>query len=395
MCSSDPIHVNLRLRLGTFSCPFVCTNDFGSAILTTLRALSPDRILLVTDQRVHNLHGTRVETALRTVCEVTRLEIAVGERAKSLQTVERLCEQAIAVDATRRSLVVALGGGVVGNTAGVLAGLLFRGIRLLHVPTTLLAACDSVISLKQAVNSTVCKNSFGLYLEPCGVLVDLTCMETLPAREIRSGLAELFKNVLAIAPDTSEALTDLVSRPRPWGHQTWMELIALGLEAKHRVMADDQFERATAIVLEYGHTVGHALEIVDAAHGDQHPISHGDSVEIGMRVAARVAQRLGHASTDFVQRHDSILQILGRSDYILREFDMSAVLGAIAHDNKRGRIALGHAECAMVVLEDFGRPVFSGDVPLVPVPIPIVREALLEVFGLFRKDQVSFPDGTT
>lgn len=157
--------------------------------------------------------------------------------------------------------MIALGGGLAGNVAGLLAGLLMRGVRLVHLPTTLLAMSDSCLSLKQGTISPLGKNHLGLFHAPAFVWSDLAFLEYLPAREIRSAPCELIKNVLAIYPGQ---LAEVQSRLRPAADYSQEELawfIDLCITAKSSVMASDALEKHWALVLEYGHTIGHALEL--------------------------------------------------------------------------------------------------------------------------------------
>ena len=263
--------------------------------------------------------------------------------------------------------------------AGVVAGLLFRGIRLLHVPTTLLAASDAAISLKQAVNAHGAKNSFGLYLPPSAVVVDMTCLDTLPERELRSGFAELVKNALAIRPETAAALRQLGSRMGRWTCEHWSELINLGVAVKLDVLADDPMERQVGLVFEYGHTVGHAVEWVSSIVARQEGLSHGESVAFGMRVAARVAHRLGVAPEALCREHDDLLEDVGLLLGLPDGVALDRVMETVTRDNKRGQIDMGPEECAMVLLRELGRPAGDPSMPLLPVHLNVVRDSIEEV----------------
>src|SRR5215213_3826674 len=342
------------VSLGSYKFPFICAVDGREALRRQVEELDPDQIILVTDTVVGGLHGGRIEDAVNCRRRINRLTVEPGELTKTLTTVERLCEAALRAGATRRTLVVALGGGVVGNLAGLVAGLLFRGVRFLNVPTTLLAAADAAISLKQAVNAQGAKNSFGIYLAPSGIVVDLACLDTLPERELRSGFAELVKNAIAIQPETAATLRRLSSDTGRWTSEQWSQLINLGLAAKLKVLADDPMERQAGLVFEYGHTVGHAVEWVSATSSEQPGISHGESVAFGMRVAARVAHRLDLAPATVCREHDELLKDAGLLLGLPEGVALDPVMKTIARDNKRGRIDLRPEECAMVLLTALG-----------------------------------------
>lgn len=361
--------------------PFICAEDGRTALRRQVEELDPDQIILVTDSIVGQLHAARIEEALSPRWRINRLTVEAGELTKTLTTVERLCESAMRSGATRRSLVLALGGGMVGNLAGLVAGLLFRGIPWLNVPTTLLAASDAAISLKQAVNAQGSKNSFGLYLAPQAVIVDIACLVTLPGRELRSGFAELVKNAIAIQPETARALCLLSSQMGHWTCEHWSQLMKLGLAAKLKVLANDGMERQAGLIFEYGHTIGHAVEWVSATSLRQQAISHGESVAFGMRVAARVAHRLGLAAATLCCEHDELLEEVGLLLGLPEGVDLDPVMETIAHDNKRGRIDLRPGQCAMVLLSELGLPAGDPNMPLFPVDFDVIRASILEVAG--------------
>jgi len=222
------------------------------------------------------------------IATCTLLTFQGDEQAKNLLTVSQLGNEALRAGAIRSSVVIGLGGGLAGNVAGPLAGLFLPGARLVQIPTTLLAMSDSCLSLKQGVNSDLGKNHFGLFKQPAFVWADLAYLRELPPREIQSALCELIKNVLALCP---HCYGEVAATLRPDGVYATAQIvrfIELCIEAKCSVMRDDALEKHGAVVLEYGHTVGHALEM--AAHG---AIPHGLAIGMGMVVEACISHRLG------------------------------------------------------------------------------------------------------
>src|SRR5215210_990441 len=182
---------HLDLTFGDQVVPLHYGHDCLSEICEKLAALEADRFLIVTDERVRSLYGAELAVALKRLAPSLMLIAAPGEGSKNLEILLNHAERAVAWGATRRSVLVTLGGGVPGNLGGLLAALLFRGIRLVHIPTTLIGAMDSVISLKQAVNSRLGKNLFGTFYPPTAVMTDTCVFQTLPAREIRAGICEI------------------------------------------------------------------------------------------------------------------------------------------------------------------------------------------------------------
>ncbi|WP_284125074.1 iron-containing alcohol dehydrogenase [Parerythrobacter aestuarii] len=335
-----------------------------------------DRILLISDKTVYSLHGEEIQRLLEIHAPVVSLLVEAGETEKNFTTLNRLCEEAIQAGVSRRTLVVGFGGGVVCNIAGLVANLIYRGLRVVYVPTTLLAAADVVISLKNGVNSDNGKNAFGSYLAASAIVVDAPVFSTLPEVERRSGLAELAKNALSVAPKTMSEITRLARRPQPWDNDTWLRLIELGTIAKQQVMLDDPYEQGPAVVFEYGHTVGHAIELADLEQHGSDAIRHGLAVSIGMCAAAYVAEEIGVARRGLAEDHIGFLEACGLPTRIPSSVRLDRVHELILKDNKRGRISCAADEVAMVLLEDIGKVAGSSQLPLIPVHKTVIERVL-------------------
>jgi 3-dehydroquinate synthase/2-deoxy-scyllo-inosose synthase len=342
--------------------------------------LGPDRWCVVsTDQPWLAAVTERVERALGGVAPVTHIRIPDGERAKTLDTVGTVCSQLVAAGASRASVLVAVGGGNVSNIAGLCAALMFRGIRLVHVPTSLIGMSDVVLSLKQGVSIAGVKNGLGTYYAPELIWADPGVLDSLPATEIRAGLAEIVKNALIIDPAQIPVLTGLLRPDARYGRADLTTLIELAIAAKSRVLADDPTERHGALVLEYGHTVGHALEVLSGG-----TLGHGLGVALGMRVAARVAHRLGLLAEEHVEAHDRLMAAAGLPmtppAALLAAATDEALTGQLARDNKRGYLRLGADEVPMVLLTGLGVPAGTAELPIVGVPLEHVLAAFRETF---------------
>jgi 3-dehydroquinate synthetase len=348
-----------------------------SELLTYLHALEADRFLLITETSFPVFLTEETQQRLEAGgCRCTTLTFPAGEQFKTLATLARLAEDAIKAGTTRRSCILALGGGLTGNMAGLLAALLYRGIRLVHLPTTLLAMSDSVLSLKQAVNTSIGKNQIGTFKAPEFVWNDLAYLRALSRSEVRSALCELIKNVVAICP---EHLGELVSTLNPQGIYTngqFLRFIELSISAKCQVMHDDQFEKRRALVLEYGHTVGHVLELL--SHGS---LPHGFAIGIGMVAAARISQMMGMLRQEDVETHIRLLRLNDAPVVIPRKYSVDQILSLVSHDNKRGYIPERQGTYPMVLLERLGRPHCLGDVLLTYVPEEILRASIESLRG--------------
>lgn len=345
-------------------------------IAEAISALAPDRLLVVTDDGVRDACGGELLPLLRDLCPLRVISGPAGEGLKSLRHLSACLEEALAWGMTRRSVVVGFGGGVVGNLAGLVAALLFRGLRFVQVPTTLLAMHDSVLSLKQAVNSASGKNLIGTYYVPRRILIDTRFLDSLPAREWRSGLAEAIKNALTVRPSLIPRLRDMLNPALdlPVPDRLW--LIEACLEAKGAVMARDRREKKTAIILEYGHTVGHAIELADQQRGRADPVSHGEAVGLGMLAAARIASVQCGLSRADADLHRELLARIGAPLEPPRGLAPAEVMALVARDNKRGYIPCAADQAAMVLLDGVGRVAADPALPLVPVDLALIERSL-------------------
>ncbi len=349
-----------------------CTDE----IVKRLLSLEADRFVLVVDDVVAGLHLEPIASELARRVPVSTIELPAGEPGKVIDTVGALIERALAQGVTRRSVVVAMGGGVIGNIAGLAAALAFRGVRLVHLPTTLIAALDSVLSLKQAVNASLGKNLIGTFYTPTAVLLDYAWLDTLPERELRSGLCEMVKNTLAIVPERRAELAAVLRYDCRLDPAAVAWLVDFGIDAKVKVMKDDEHERGAGLVLEYGHTVGHALEL--AAPG---VLSHGEAVGIGMLCAGEIANRSFELSDADLEAHRVLLAQIGVSSARARAIPSTEVLRLLRYDNKRGYSPVRPGELPMILLDGLGRPRHSGPRPLVPVAFAEVERVVGALSG--------------
>ncbi len=254
-------------------------------------ALAARRAAIVTDETVAGLHLAALEASLASAgLATTAVIVPPGEASKSFPMLERVCGELLAARIERGDLVFALGGGVVGDLAGFAAAILRRGVRLVQVPTTLLAQVDSSVGGKTGINTAQGKNLIGAFHQPSLVLADTDVLDTLPTRAFRSGYAEVVKYGLI---NDAAFFTWLESN---WGSvfqggAARARAIATSCAAKADVVTRDEFETGDRALLNLGHTFGHALE---AAVGyDDSRLVHGEGVAIGLALAFRFSARLG------------------------------------------------------------------------------------------------------
>lgn len=366
--------MRIELCLGSVKFPFYLSTDALDSAIDRLLDLSASRYLVVADSNVAPLYGKDIVERLSKSAQADLLTHEAGEQYKTYEQVGSLMDTAFKLGADRASVVVAVGGGVTGNMAGLMAALMFRGIRLVHVPTSLIAMLDSVFSLKQAINATVGKNMIGTFYSPIEVLADLSVLRTLPRREMLAGMCEVVKNAVAIRPSMTDFLREGLNPHSMYDDQFLRPVIAESLAAKAMVVQEDEQERYAGMALEYGHTVGHALEYTALGH-----ISHGEAIGLGMLVAAEVSRRMGHLDAATADLHRELLSRAGAMCSVPAGIDLDEVARRLCFDNKRGYLALGKDTYAMVLLEGAGRPLWTGNRPLVEVPGPLVREVLAEL----------------
>lgn len=266
------------------------------------------RVAVITNPTVAARYADTVRMSLQEAGNtVTLIEIPDGEEYKNSQTLNMVYDRLILAGLDRNSYIVALGGGVVGDLAGFAAATYLRGIPFVQVPTTLLAQVDSSVGGKTAIDHPRGKNLIGAFYQPRLVLIDVETLKTLPVREFRAGLAEVVKYGVVMDLPFFEYLEQHVGDILSMEREALMRLILRCCELKARVVEQDEKESGLRAILNYGHTLGHAIETM-AGYGR---LVHGEAVAIGMGLAARVSLALGYCSDADVARIEGILTRLG------------------------------------------------------------------------------------
>ncbi len=328
----------------------------------TMRELGASAAAVVTDLTVGGIWGEAVRDALTGLgIHASLLAVEPGERAKTMDGLIRVLEFLEDVALDRQGVVVAVGGGAVGDLAGFAAAVWLRGVRHVQVPTTLLAMVDSSVGGKTGVDTARTKNAIGAIWQPSAVISDLALLATLPEEDYLAAFGEVVK--YAVAMDGELALRLERSRDGLLGRSpaALEPVVARCVELKARVVAEDEREAGPRAILNYGHTVGHALE---SASG--YRAAHGRAVAFGMQAAARIAARLGRCAPDLVRRQDELLAAFGLPG-ALPPVPLPDLLAAIPRDKKRraGRVR-------WVLPEDLGRA---------RVGVEVADEVVAEVVG--------------
>lgn len=319
--------------------------DLGEALTKELEAT---RVVAITTPRVAEAHFGALATGMARVhLRLDRIEVPEGDRAKTLRTAERVYDQLVDLGADRGTTIASLGGGACCDLAGFVASTYLRGVPLVQVPTTLLAQVDASVGGKTAVNHKRGKNLIGTFYQPKLVWIDPDVCATLRPRERRAGMAEVVKvaaiwdadffawleaNVAAVMSLDREALTTAIAR-------------AVGIKAE--IVGLDEREAGLRSLLNFGHTLGHAIEAVSGYR----QVSHGEAVAIGMVFAARISERSGFIGSEVTARIEELLRGIGLPTSVPDWSDRrDAYLRAIAVDKKVREEKVG-----FVVLRELGR----------------------------------------
>ncbi|MBU6320434.1 MAG: 3-dehydroquinate synthase [Alphaproteobacteria bacterium] len=335
----------VRVELAERSYEIVIGRDLlarSGALLAPL-ARRP-RVFAVADATVAALHAASLKAGLEAGgLTPVMIEVQPGEASKSMAELETVLDRLILAGAERDDLILAFGGGVVGDLTGLAAGLLKRGARFVQLPTTLLAQVDSSVGGKTAVNSAAGKNMIGLFHQPVMVLADLDVLDTLPARERAAGLAEVAKYALIDDPKFFSFLEQSAPALRAGDKAALARAVHVSCASKARIVALDETEQAERALLNLGHTFGHALE---RANGYGPELLHGEAVAVGMAMAYRYSVALGRCPIGEATRAEGLLRALGLRTRIPEldggPYPAAELLEHMAHDKKakNGRLTL-------------------------------------------------------
>ncbi len=298
-----------------------------------LNAVDERSVFAITSPAVRGLHGTRLAELEARAASWQALEVPEGERAKDLTVAEGLWRELLRAGGKRDSLVLAFGGGTVGDLAGFVAGGFLRGIDYIQLPTTLLAQVDAAIGGKTAVNLPEAKNSVGLFHHPRAVLCDTELLSTLDPAELRSGLFEVVKIGAIYAPDLLSRVEERLSSLLAADAEALAPIVAAAVQAKVEIVEADPEEADRRRLLNFGHTVGHALEAVS----DYRELRHGEAVGYGMLFALRLARRRG-LGADGADQVRELIRRVGLPP--LGEVSVAALLQRTARDKKARQAGL-------------------------------------------------------
>ena len=312
------------------------------------------RALIISDTNVGKLYGDKITELLRRAGKQPSSHlVAAGERSKSLEEAERVYTKAIEAGLDRKSVILALGGGVVGDLAGFIAATYMRGVPFVQIPTSLLAQVDSSVGGKVAVNHRLGKNLIGAFYQPKRVFIDLACLSTLPRRELSTGLGEIVKYGVIYDEALFSYLEEHAEEVLAMQLSAMEHLVVRSCEIKAEVVSQDEREAGLRAILNFGHTMGHAIE----KETRYVRYNHGEAVAVGMMGAAYLSREMGLVGDEEVARIRGLLEKFSLPTQA-EGCTENGMYAAIFHDKKAvdGKVK-------WILMEGVGRVKAVSDVP--------------------------------
>jgi 3-dehydroquinate synthase len=342
---------SLRVELGSRGYPIHIGADLIGRAELYRPYLAGGAAAIVTNEVVGPLYLPRIRNALAGI-QTTEILVPDGEGAKGWETLEKVFDALLAARCGRDTLLIALGGGVVGDLAGFAAAIYQRGVPFVQVPTTLLAQVDSSVGGKTAINHARGKNMIGAFHQPLAVVSDVSALDTLPERELRAGLAEVIKHALALDAAFVDWLETHVERLLRRERDALVRAVRRCCELKARIVAEDERESGVRALLNFGHTFGHAIE-AGTGYGSW---LHGEAIAAGMVMAAELSRGLGLVGAAEVARVRTLVKKAGLPT-TGPALAPQQLMDLMAVDKKAAR-----GKLRFVVLESIGRATLKGEI---------------------------------
>jgi 3-dehydroquinate synthase len=326
--------------------PFYFGFDIEHEFVNVLDSYSFDKIFFFTEPHLFELYGKELYQKIAEKYPCSLEFVPNGEACKYFPVLEHTCEDLIAKGVSKKSLLLAFGGGTVGNIVGLAAGLIYRGIGYIEVPTSMTGQTDSTLSNKQAVNGKTGKNHFGVYHSPIFIWSDTKYLKTEPPVSKRSGIIEGIKNGFISDASFLDYLDTVLNPQLKFSDAQLYDLAYQIILSKLEILKQDPSEKHYGIVLEYGHTFGHAIEWLEKGK-----MSHGEAVSFGMKIAAELAYELGFISQADVDLHYYMIEEkLGFNRPLPQHITTKQLMNAMIADNKKTG-----ADIRFIILEKIGQ----------------------------------------
>lgn len=314
------------------------------------------KIIALTDKIVHKIHGHKIESLIPNLDFVV---VEDGEKSKSFAVLQNVCEEILQKNIDRKTLLIAFGGGVVGDLTGFCASILLRGLDFIQIPTTLLAMVDSSVGGKTAINSKNGKNLIGSFYQPKLVVCDIDFLNTLPIREYRSGYAEIVKYGYIYDEEFFNFLDQNLNEIFAKNPSILQKIIARSCEIKAQIVCRDEKENGERAILNFGHTFGHIFE---AEIGYSSEILHGEAVAIGMMMAGQLSLNLGYINEEVFLK---IINHLRKSNF---ELDLKKIRPIWSLENLQNHLfkdkKTERNQLTFIILEKIGKAKIVKKIPL-------------------------------
>lgn len=348
------IKVNLDKRVSSSYEVYIGYDIMDRLGLIIAKNLSARHYVVITDSVVAPLYGDPLLGRLRDMgFSVDMIDFPAGEKSKNISTTLAIVEKMIALGADRSSALLSLGGGVVGDMAGFIASTFMRSVPYINIPTTFMAQVDSSIGGKTAIDLQEGKNLLGTFYQPRGVFIDVKFLESLPETEYYNGLAEVVKYGIIEDVELFRFLEKNVDDIKRREYGVLVKIIEISCRIKKGIVEIDERDNGLRRILNFGHTIGHALEAESA-----YTISHGVAVSLGMVAAVRVSEKLYDFPGEERNRIETLMGILGLPRRIPREVRTDGILARLKMDKKKEGNVIH-----FVLLKKMGMPFVNGGVP--------------------------------
>lgn len=312
------------------------------------------RYVIVTDDCVCTLYGEMLLAHLTKMgIKSDQIVFPAGERSKNFQSVLDLAGKLLDLGVDRKTVLIALGGGVAGDLAGFIASVYMRGLPCIQVPTTLVAQVDSSIGGKTAIDLPQGKNMLGTFYQPAGVFIDIKCLDTLPLNEYQNGLAEIVKYGIIDSEALFQKLESGVDVILSKNRSFLEEIIQTACRIKKDIVEMDEKDQGQRRILNFGHTLGHAVEVASG-----YTLSHGNAIAIGMIAVARLSKKMHGLPEEDRKRIERLIASFGIDCLIPKELATEDILAALQRDKKKDGDTIH-----FVMLKKIGFPFVAGGVP--------------------------------
>lgn len=355
--------INLNLKNNSYQ--IIVGNGSINELQGFLSSKNYSKIIVITDNIVHKIHGEKIRFLIPSVDFVV---VENGEKAKSFATLEAVCEQILQKNIDRKTLLIAFGGGVVGDLTGFCASILLRGLDFIQIPTTLLAMVDSSVGGKTAINSKNGKNLIGSFYQPKLVICDIDFLDTLPAREFKAGYAEVVKYGFICDVNFFDFLDKNLAEIFAKNSQILCQIISRSCEIKSQIVGRDEKENGDRALLNFGHTFGHIFE-AEVAYSSE--ILHGEAVAIGMIMASQLSLNMNFIKQETFIKIFNHLQRCGfelNIKNIRSNWSLENLINHLFKDKKNEKNQL-----TFILLETLGKAKIVKQIPLENISVVLKK----------------------